>query len=429
VCAQPTRVILNGDTTDFLMNEDPLTLETARAVNQTRAIVTAPGTSAVLHALGRVLLHGGEVVVRLGNHDIELALPEVQALIRQSLGQPPEVASRLRFERGEEPAILEVGGARILVTHGEHNDAWNQVDYAQLPGPDAKNSGAKPESFSYAPGSRLVKTLMNPLKTQFGMRFADLLKPDFQGAVLTALAVDPTAVRTVFKGSTIQLMWQLFRQMSGPAAFPSGGEADLPNGISDAVDQAGLTKEEREALINRMQAEGAHSFSTGEEGLLDKARLKLARTGLKLYARAQKRMSGDTGDRYFELEPDAEEWQEAQRLAKKFSVGAVVIGHTHAARFKHEGDVTFVNTGTWIWLMRLPKSDASEDDWADFLYLIQRNPGLDPAKGPTAPLLSRFTGALIEPAESGGANLSLFEWKADGTLVTQGSQRIAPSAG
>ena len=90
-----------------------------------------------------MLAGGGQVALGLGNHDAELALAEVQAVIRGALGQP--------------------------------------VD---------------PKRFSYPPGSRLVKTLLNPLKKELGLRFADLLKPDFRGAVLTTLAVDLSASST-----------------------------------------------------------------------------------------------------------------------------------------------------------------------------------------------------------------------------------------
>ena len=76
------------------------------------------------------------------------------------------------------------------------------------------------------------------------MRFADLIKPDFQGGVLTALAVNPLAVSTIFQGSTLKLMWQLFRQMGGPDSF---GEAEENLGLATAIDQAGLTPEERAA--------------------------------------------------------------------------------------------------------------------------------------------------------------------------------------
>ena len=418
---EPIRVILNGDTVDFLMNEDPLELVVARAVEQATAIFAGPATQAVLQALGRIAARGGEVVVRLGNHDIELALDEVQDLFRKSLGQGPEVAARVRFERGDEPAILTVGGARILITHGEQHDNWNKVDYANLPGPGGR-ADAQPQDFTYAPGSRLVKTLMNPLKKRYGMRFADLLKPDFQGATLTALAVNPGAVKTIFQGSTVKLLWQLFRQMSGPVTFgdePDANSADL--GLAAAVTRAGLTDEEKARLMDHLGEDAVLHFAAADEEdtVLDRARLKLGQTGLGYFARMQKTLAKDSGDRYFDITPDPEEWQEAQRLATKYNASAVIFGHTHAARFGTQGPLTFLNTGTWIWLMRLPEPSASDAEWSAFLETCRKNPHLDPNKGSSVPLIERFTGVLIDQADPkvGGANLSLFQWGPGGMEV------------
>ncbi|HEX8537925.1 MAG TPA: metallophosphoesterase, partial [Cystobacter sp.] len=167
LASTPTRVVLNGDTVDFLMNEDPLELQVERAVRQARALVSEPATAAVFASLGRRLAEGGEVIVRLGNHDIELALEEVQAVLREALRQPPEIAARLLFGRGDEPELLDVGGARLLLVHGDHGDNWNKVEYAHLPGPGAPAS-ARAEDYHYSAGSVLVKTLLNPLKRQYG---------------------------------------------------------------------------------------------------------------------------------------------------------------------------------------------------------------------------------------------------------------------
>lgn len=408
--ASRARVIFNGDSCDFLMNEDPLELQVDRAVAQATAIASHPPTAAVLRGLGRVLAAGGEVEIRLGNHDAELALPEVQAVFRAHLGQPAEVAGRLRFTHNDAPGILEVGGARILLAHGEHNDPWNRLDYPHL---------AAGKNFPYPPGSRLVKTLMNPLKRRYGMRFADLLKPDFQGAVLTAIAVDPSAVSVIFKGSTVKLLWQLFRRLDDDVSFDPNAPLEEDLGLKDALDSAGLTPEEREAVEAALDPDAAVSFGIGD--FFSSAGAKLAKKGLAAYAKFQRRLTGDAGDRYFALDPDDAEWDDAQRLARKFDVDAVVLGHTHSARFRDKDGLTFVNTGTWIWLMRLPPSDAPDSAWEEFITQARSNPSLDPKKGPAPPLLTRFTGLIIDEIPGGGAELRLCEF-------TRGAAQILASS-
>src|ERR1039458_172908 len=54
-------VILNGDTFDFLMNDEPLKLTAARADDQARALVAHPGTGNVLRGLGEIARGGGKV--------------------------------------------------------------------------------------------------------------------------------------------------------------------------------------------------------------------------------------------------------------------------------------------------------------------------------------------------------------------------------
>lgn len=411
--AARANVIFNGDSFDFLMNEDPLELDVPRATGQAKAIAGNPPTAAVLAALGRVLAAGGAVEIRLGNHDAELALPEVQAVFRNSLGQPPAIAARLAFTRNVEPGIVDVGGARLLLAHGEHNDPWNRLDYEHL---------AADKHFPYPPGSRLVKTLLNPLKRRFGMRFADLVKPDFQGGVLTALAVDPKAVSLVFQGSTISLLWQLFRRMGDDVSFAPGqaGEEDL--GLAAALDDAGLTPEERAALEEAVDPDAAVAF--GVSDLFASASAKLAKKGLGMYARLQRKLAAGVADAFFALDPDDGEWTDAQRLAGKFDVDAVVLGHTHAARFRCEADLTFVNTGTWIYLMRLPAADAPIEEWETFIQQARSNPGLDPKMGPAPPLIVRLTGLVIDPHPAGGAHLRLCEFTPAGaTVLAEGHVR------
>lgn len=414
---EPGRILVNGDGVDFLMNEEPLELDVERAVGQARAITAFRGSAAVLEAMGRALAGGSEVVFRLGNHDVELALPEVQEVIRAALKQPPEVAARLTFELGDEPAIIEEGGARVLVTHGEHNDPWNRVD-------DYKGLLAKSTSFRFAPGSELVKKLLNRLTNEHRLRFANLLKPDFQGAALTALAVAPSAVKLLLGGSTARILWQLFRKMSGPASFDD--DEDL--GLADRVAKAGLTEEETEALEAALGDAPSAFPEDDDEGPLGRARLKLARTGLSLYARFQRGVTGRAGEAFFALEPTPEEWKEARRLADKFNAGAVVIGHTHAARWGQKDGLVFANTGTWIALMELPPYAAGDEAWMDFLAELRENPRLDPARQKVARTTSRFTAVLIEGSPEGGAKLSLVEWVPGAGLTSLGSAAVPKSA-
>jgi UDP-2,3-diacylglucosamine pyrophosphatase LpxH len=408
---EPVRIVVNGDGADFLMNEDPLELDRARAAAQARAIVAAPGSAAVLQAFGRVLSRDGEVIIRLGNHDVELAIPEVQEILRAAMEQPPAVAARLVFQLGDAPAILDMGGARILVTHGEHNDNWNKVDYGRL---------LRLDRFRYAAGSVLVKQVMNPITRRHGLRFVSLLKPDFQGAALTALAVAPGIVKQLFSEASLDIAWQLFKKVGSAAAFAE--EEDL--GLAGRLAEAGLGAEEM-AAFEATLGDGPAAFA--DEEAMSTASLKLARAGLKLYAGMQKKLAGTIGDEYFRLEPDEVEWADAQRLAKKFDAGAVVLGHTHAARWKAADGIVFANTGTWIWLMQLPRSDAGDEAWAEFLEELRNNPKLLPEKQRAAKTVRRLTAVLLDAHPDGGASMWLLHWD-EGKLHSLGTARVPPGS-
>jgi UDP-2,3-diacylglucosamine pyrophosphatase LpxH len=416
---EPTHVFVNGDSVDFLMNEDPLEMDRARAAQQAKDIVANPATAGVLRAFGGVLARGGAVTIRLGNHDLELSLPEVQDVIARALGQPADVAGRLEFQLGAEPKRLDVGGAKILVTHGEHNDGWNKVDYAQLV--------KAPEKYVYTAGSRLVKQVMNPLTRELGMRFMNFLKPDFQGGALTGLAVNATMVKALFKKASLDIGWQLFKRIGSLPSFDDDGTGAGANlGLSDRIGAAGLSAEEQAELESLMGDEGGVA-SFADDGEVSTWSVKIARAALSAYAGFQRKVAGTTGDTFFDLTPDKGEWEDAGRLAKKYSTGAVVYGHTHAARWREAEGVVFANTGTWIWLMQLPDSRESDATWADFINELRSNPTLDRARQKIAKTRKRLTAVSLEPHASGGASMSLVAWDGD-KIEVLGETRVAPAS-
>ena len=406
----PTRVILNGDSMDFLMNEDPLKLDVNQAVQQAEAIATAKPTAPTLEALGRICKAEGEVLVRMGNHDVELALDEVRGVFRKHLNQPDSVARRMTFERGSEPHIMEVGGTKILITHGEQNDPFNQVDYEHLPGLGAPGS-AQAKDFEYPAGSLLVKEILNPLKRKRNMRFVDLLKPDFQGAVLTALAVDPLAVKVAAKSESFEIISRALQNLGEVSFVPGADELGMTSGLQGA----GLTPEEIEALQQQLTGAPEEVDFGILSDVVSSLYLKLTKAGLKLYARAQRRIADDSGKLYFSYEPGDDEWKEALRLAEKFSAQAVILGHSHAARWKKDNSLLYTNTGTWIWLMRLPDESASDDEWMEFLQDLKDDPKMKTPKN-QAKLEKRFTPVTVEVKVGGGAAITLHALEPSGEL-------------
>lgn len=353
---QPDRLIINGDGVDFLLDDEPIDrLDEARAIAQAEAIVEH--SEAVLKAIGAV----PEVLIRLGNHDVELALPEVQAVFKRVMG------AHVQFVWGDETEpLIRLNGVKILVTHGEHADPNNRLQYRRL--------NTAPARFRYPFGSQVVKRGLNPLKREQKARFADLIKPDMAGGLLTTAFTYPgaTALRVV---------------------------TELP----------GLAFEMGRGWISTGATFGG--FDEGDDEGDDAAPSERGRI--------LRWLAGARGERFFDLEPTEEEKNEVDRLIEKFGCQAVIMGHTHAARFAG-GAQPYVNTGTWIPLIRMPGARDELADWGRFLDDLAADPQLIGVAKKY--VTTRFTGAVVTE-EKRGIELALVEWK-DGERVESRATQI-----
>ncbi|NMB74690.1 MAG: hypothetical protein GYA21_06120 [Myxococcales bacterium] len=115
--AEGARLVLAGDIFDLdWVGRAPAAGQgpTAAAARLRAILEEFPET---VTALRDFLSHGGEILWLPGNHDAELAHPEVQAVLQASLGQP---ASRLKFEAES----VEIEGVRV--EHGHQHDPDNR---------------------------------------------------------------------------------------------------------------------------------------------------------------------------------------------------------------------------------------------------------------------------------------------------------------
>lgn len=380
------RVILNGDTLDLLLDDDPLVLDVASARVKVAACLRSAAGKPLVTALGDVLAHGGEVIVRAGNHDLELALPGVQAAVREEFDAQGFPTAQLSFSSEDAPLVFDVGVHRVLVTHGEHGDPANAWRHANL-----QAAMVDPAGFIYPPGSVLVKEILNPLKIE--MRFLDLLKPDFHGAILTALAVRPVEARRLFRRATLDIIAGVAANLVEGAAFGPTAES-VPDPLEELVAASDLTSDEATELVGFLDGEAAAFSGEGSEpGLFRRALDKLGRAALRAYATAHRWVAGAAGEAFFDETPDDAEWSEAGRLSEKFGAQIVVSGHSHARRLRIADGRAYVNTGTWITLLELPARNAPVAEWASFLDRLRADPQLE------GPGLRHLRGAacLIDP--------------------------------
>jgi hypothetical protein len=216
--SQRARVILNGDTFDFLMNEDPLELDERRAVAQAEALVANPSTAAVIAGLGRCSRPAAASRSGSATTTPRSPCPPCRRCCAAASQQPPARSRRASCS----PAATPLGATSTSAAPGSSSRPRRAqrpvepLDYKNLRPPSA------PAAFRYPPGSNLVKTLLNPLKRGSACASPTCSSPTSRAPCSPSLAVDPTALRLIFKGSTARLLWHLMRRLDEAPSFDDG---------------------------------------------------------------------------------------------------------------------------------------------------------------------------------------------------------------
>jgi hypothetical protein len=365
----PTRIVLNGDTFDFLAHGADREADEQQLMH---AFTEDARTSVFLAALGRVLARGGLLVIRAGEHDRALEHPDVQAILVRAIAGTNGCAIRITFNSSAHPTLLEVGGVRVLIIHDVH----------QRDGASARWIAAH---------------LFNLLRRQYGVGLADLLRPDYAGAMIAALAVNPTAAKHVFR-------------LADEAAWPPGGGVTSRTALQlpRVFARSGLTPRERRVLSDALDPGVVLGVSTEDSMALDRARLKVFRHVLTGHA-------GPAIDEPRRIV--GSEWNAALRLARRFGASVAVLGHSRAVGWRSEDLLTAVDVGSWTALLARPQVGCEEEVWLRTLDSWQRTVRIGRAPDDVQ-LRSLRTAALIEPIPArGGARLALMEWRPDSGLV------------
>jgi UDP-2,3-diacylglucosamine pyrophosphatase LpxH len=186
-------LVIAGDWIDFLQIDPAPERRAAREdleeiyslrVTEAQAVHAVERTIArhprFFRALGELLGEATQhrLTVMRGNHDIELAFPQVQARIRAELGNP--AATRLLFP----PGGLWVPELGLYVEHGCQFDPWNS--FARLDDPFLDR---KRRALEVPFGSVVVKTFWNRVEREFP--YIDKIRP-MADSVTAILVQRPT---------------------------------------------------------------------------------------------------------------------------------------------------------------------------------------------------------------------------------------------
>jgi UDP-2,3-diacylglucosamine pyrophosphatase LpxH len=376
-------LVINGDLVDFLAEAPATYFDPDGAVEKLDRIIADPAFAPVWESLKRfVATENRTLVINLGNHDLELALPWVRDHLLDVLAGGDRAArGRITLVFDGTGFRCEVGGAQILCVHGNEVDPWNIADYEAIRriGQDV-SFGRDVEPWIPNAGTRLVIEVMNSLKRDHP--FLDLLKPEVEAVVPVLLALDPAQWEKVrvIGGTARRLVWDRFRMAAGflgDEARPGGETAGpLPVPLAWAV--------------------GGPAAADTALALLDRAEERLGKVDpielvareeheeyLGLWGAARRLIHGEPdsevlrdaldklqNDRSFTLDDeDATFKQLDARVGEE--INFLLAGHTHLERDirRRHGPGHYFNTGTWVRLIQLDK--PALQDAAQFGRLFQ----------------------------------------------------------
>jgi UDP-2,3-diacylglucosamine pyrophosphatase LpxH len=330
--ADPTVLVLDGDIFDLLEVDGPLSLDPPSVQSRLNAVLATPAARNLGHGIQALLARGSRVIVRPGNHDLELHLPEAQKILTQAW--PGIVVDTTT------PTRVEVAGHRVGIAHGQDADKWNAYNPSAVRARDER---------AWPAGSHLVKDLLHPLKEQEGLRFLGVLVPDDEAAAFAAICVRPSILGRAAWADTWLTFFPHLLQHRAEAAF--GRETPtLPRRFLDAMWRRATQDFEAKAIAGNAAA--------------------------------------------MELTPSEEEQKRAEELASAWDVDTVVHGHTHAPRQQDLGEgKTYLNSGSWTLRMRIDPD--VEDPWGDLLADLREDPEMRGPAVQRRLVLQR-TGVLVD---------------------------------
>lgn len=384
--APNSRLILNGDVLDFLApgpNGTPTQAFSAEHAHVQVAEIIKRHHQ-VFRALGELARSDDHrLVIVAGNHDPELALPEVQEKIeKELLGQ--HISTRIAWLVHGIAARAQIGGARILIEHGDQYDPWNRInhDMVRQTASMCSKGITWDNVFVAPPGSELVIKHLNELRE--GYPWIDLLKPDVQ-AVLPIILEMTSLKEKMNHSEVVRLRLETLVQSAVMAAWRKYKSEKLFRAARRDLFQQYL-----DSIDPQRQPRGIN--------VKDRYRKIIKRL---------KQVSQETT--FFDIAaPD--EPPEVEILLLQ-GVDAVIHGHTHSAKAYKVGSGLYLNSGTWTQLLRLPAS-ADTEEWRAFLHSLEQQT----FRSETRPT---FVRVQQDVDDSAAAHASLYLWQGGPKLWSQ----------
>jgi UDP-2,3-diacylglucosamine pyrophosphatase LpxH len=401
----PVELVVNGDIVDFLMEDNygsaggavPWLPNEPKIIEKLKIIVqrTREGkTRGPFDAMASLLEAGHFLTFILGNHDVELSLPNVRQYLVDEVLQA-STTGRFQFIYDGEAYVK----GDLLIEHGNRYDKWNIVDHSALRQERSMLSRGMGKQmcerfeghFIPPPGSVLVTTVINKIKRRY--RFVDLLKPEGSALMPILLRLNP---KLEYILSTI-LSYESARKnkFSSPAQPANSGqlgadeaddEFDLQASLYEALgekaeelfdveggDVQPLGLKEGWESINQLSSNIKHWLEKAENAFTNEQSYPVMHT---VFTMIRNWLTIDT------TTEKADYKKAVHELANSGKFSCVVFGHTHLAKqitwpCTQGHEVTYINTGTWADIITIPlealAKGASSKEFNGFMKDIESN--------------------------------------------------------
>lgn len=377
-------LLLNGDVFDFLADDNakPFAFDADRMV---RSLAADAEFAPIFQALrGFIAVPTRTLIVNIGNHDIELALPSVQHAFVDVIGaSTPPAVERVRFEATGRGWPCKVAGRSVLAVHGNASDSWNALDLRGLRAAVAGQLAgdvAPPEPKTNA-GTTLVLGVMNEIKRLYPV--VDLLKPE--GAPLMAVldAIDaPTSARGLLRAlGRIRVQRGTAHDLlaTGDREFEAGnGPAREIAEFLETIQPPRMTGEERLAIAeeNLYRRRSPLSLVRDDRGqlgsVIEAGRLRLQNIAAWFAEKRGKPRLSSLREALARWLRDDETFDPRRpsaidrRIIASASPGSEILiaGHTHLPRELIDDGIVYLNTGTWMRVLKLQGSPYLTTDAA-----------------------------------------------------------------
>jgi UDP-2,3-diacylglucosamine pyrophosphatase LpxH len=424
ITSVPTRIrpdeaielVIAGDVIDFLAIElggkvDAWTVDPQRAVAKLEKAIARD--KPVYDALATHLAAGHGLTILIGNHDLELALPAVQAALCKHLKCRP---GAIHFV--DDGRAWRFG--RAHVEHGNRYDDANLNDWTSLREIASSQSRGETPLSQLQPsfGSQLVRDVVAKHKPTF--EFLDTLQP--QGVLVAYLmaTLDPSLISSL---PDLLKVWRGQRKEAGnpvgaapkdkahrgePATRRDEPTAQHPVQLLAEVDLGSeLDLAKLDAMFDKHpppEPDGSKPVTRSGKPVTRSGKPVTTRSGkpvtrsnepLKV-VRELLRPTDESLINYFSRDERVPQWRlrhvqttllemtwgdnslesngpvgtwghAAERIRRHTDAQVVVMGHTHQAReVREKGLAIYINTGTWADLVRIPTEvlAANEAGWA-----------------------------------------------------------------